>query len=244
MNDYPTQARSIPTGRADMAVDAGLRGFMLGVYNKMGLGLLLSGALAWVVGTTPALFNTLLTPPLAYAVMFGPMAILLITSFTMRNPSPAAANLVYWSVVTLIGVGMGAIVFAYGRIPDGMVTVAKAFLVTSATFGALSLWGYTTKRDLTGFGTFLFMGVVGLVIASIVNMFIASSALSFAISVIGVLVFAGLTAFDTQRLKYMYYEVGGDARAASVVTTYGALSLYLNFINLFMFILRLMSPRN
>ncbi len=244
MNDYHTQARSIPTGRADMAVDAGLRAFMLGVYNKMGLGLLLSGALAWIVGTTPALYNTLLTAPLVYAVMFGPLAILLISSFAMRNPSPTSANLVYWSVVTLIGVSMGMIVLVYGRIPDGMTTVAKAFLITAASFGALSLWGYTTKRDLSGFGTFLIMGLIGLIIASIVNMFIASSALSFAISVIGVLVFAGLTAFDTQRLKYMYYEIGGDARAAAVGSTFGALSLYLNFINLFQFILSLLSPRN
>jgi uncharacterized protein len=244
MSDYHSQARSIPTGRADMAVDAGLRSFMLGVYNKMALGLLLSGILAYVVGTTPALFTTLLTPPLAYAVMFGPIAILLISSFTMRNPSPVAANLVYWSVVTLIGVGMGAIVYAYARIPDGMTTVAKAFLITSASFGALSLWGYTTKRDLSGWGTFLIMGVVGLLIAMVVNMFIASSALSFAISVIGVLVFAGLTAFDTQRLKFMYYQLGGDQRAMSVATTFGALSLYINFINLFQFILSLMSPRN
>jgi FtsH-binding integral membrane protein len=244
MSDYHSQTRSIPAGRADMAVDAGLRAFMLGVYNKMALGLLLSGALAWIVGTTPALFMTLLTPPLAYAVMFGPIAILLISSFTMRNPSPVGANLVYWSVVTLIGIGMGAIVFAYARIPDGMTIVAKAFLITAASFGALSLWGYTTKKDLTGFGTFLIMGLVGLIIAMIVNMFIASSALSFAISVIGVLVFAGLTAFDTQRLKYMYYQVGGDARAASVTTTFGALSLYINFINLFQFILSLLSPRN
>ena len=243
MSDYNSQTRTIP-GSADMAVDAGLRGFMLGIYNKMGLGLLLSGVLAYVVGTTPALFSTLLTPPLAYGVMFGPLAILLITSFTMKNPSPVGANLVYWSVVSLIGVGMGAIVFAYGRIPDGMTTVAKAFLITAASFGALSLWGYTTKRDLTGMGTFLFMGVIGLIIASIVNMFVASSALSFAISVIGVLIFAGLTAFDTQRLKFMYYQMGGDSRAMAVGTTYGALSLYLDFINMFMFILRLMSPRN
>jgi len=244
MSDYHTGARPIPAGRADMAVDAGLRSFMLGIYNKMALGLLLSGVLAYVVGTTPALFTTLLTPPLAYAVMFGPLAILLISSFAMRNPSPTGANLVYWSVVTLIGVGMGAIVYVYARIPDGMTTVAKAFLITSASFGALSLWGYTTKKDLSGFGTFLIMGVVGLVIASIVNLFVASSVLSFAISVIGVLVFAGLTAFDTQRLKYMYYEIGGDARAAAVGTTFGALSLYLNFINLFQFILSLLSPRN
>lgn len=243
MTDYHGQTRAIPRN-ADMAVDAGLRSFMLGIYNKMGLGLLLSGILAYVVGTTPALFTTLLTPPLAYVVMFGPLAILLISSFTMKNPSPVGANLVYWSVVSLIGVGMGAIVFAYGRIPDGMTTVAKAFLITAASFGALSLWGYTTKRDLTGMGTFLFMGVIGLVIASVVNMFVASSALSFAISVLGVLIFAGLTAFDTQRLKFMYYQLGGDTRAMAVGTTYGALSLYLDFINMFMFILRLMSPRS
>lgn len=244
MSDYHSQTQSIPTGRADMAVDAGLRAYMLGIYNKMGLGLLLSGALAWVVGTTPALFMTLLTPPIAYVVMFGPLAILLISSFAMRNPSPVGANLVYWSVVTLIGVGMGAIVYAYARIPDGMMIVAKAFLITSAAFGGLSLWGYTTKRDLSGFGTFLIMGLIGLVIASIVNMFIASSALSFAISVIGVLVFAGLTAFDTQRLKFMYYQLGGDQRAIAVGSTYGALSLYLNFINLFQFILSLLTPRD
>lgn len=253
MSDYHSQTRSIPTGRADMAVDAGLRAYMLGIYNKMGLGLLLSGALAWVVGTTPALFALLYAPNaqgylaptiLGYAVMFGPLAILLISSFAMRNPSPTAANVVYWSVVTLIGVGMGAIVYAYARIPDGMMIVAKAFLITSAAFGGLSLWGYTTKRDLSGFGTFLIMGLIGLVIASIVNMFIASSALSFAISVIGVLVFAGLTAFDTQRLKFMYYQLGGDQRAIAVGSTYGALSLYLNFINLFQFILSLLTPRD
>jgi FtsH-binding integral membrane protein len=242
MSDY--QTRSIPADRADMGVDAGLRGFMLGVYNKMALGLLLSGVLAYVVGTTPALYTTLLTAPLAYVVMFGPLAILLISSFVMRNPSPIAANLVYWSVVTLIGVSMGVIVLVYANMPDGLVTVAKAFLITAASFGALSLWGYTTKKDLSGWGTFLIMGVVGLVIASVVNMFMASDALRFAISVLGVLIFAGLTAFDTQRLKFMYYQLGGEARATSVATTYGALNLYLNFINLFQFILSLLSPRN
>jgi len=243
MSDYHPQARSVPADRADMAVDAGLRSFMLGVYNKMGLGLLLSAALAWVVGTTPALYMTLLTPPIVYAVMFGPLAILLLSGFVMRNPSPTAAGLIYWSVVSLFGISMGTIVLVYGRIPDGLATVAKAFLITSASFGALSLWGYTTKRDLTGMGTFLFMGVVGIVIASIANLFVQSSALSFAISVIGVLVFAGLTAWDTQRLKFMYYQIAGDARAMAVATTQGALSLYLDFINMFLFILRLMGGR-
>lgn len=244
MSDYHSQTRSIPTGRADMAVDAGLRAFMLGVYNKMALGLVLSAVLAYVAATVPPVTQIVFGTPLVWVVMFGPIAILLISSFTMRNPSPAAANLVYWSVVALIGTGMGALLMYYARVPDGILSVAKAFFVTAASFGALSLWGYTTKRDLTGFGTFLFMGLIGLIIAMIVNMFVASSALSFAISVIGVLVFAGLTAFDTQRLKFMYYQVGGDARAASVTTTFGALSLYINFINLFQFILSLMSPRN
>jgi hypothetical protein len=176
--------------------------------------------------------------------MFGPLAILLISSFAMKNPSPTAAAIIYWSVVSLIGLSLGAILINYRVVPDGMQTVAKAFLVTAASFGALSLWGYTTKRDLTGFGTFLFMGVIGIIIASIVNMFVQSSVLSYAISVIGVLVFAGLTAWDTQRLKFMYYQIAGDARAMAVATTYGALSLYLDFINMFLFILRLMSPRN
>lgn len=244
MSDYNAQARSIPTGRADMAVDAGLRGFMLGIYNKMALGLALTAGLAWIVGTTPALMAAIFSGPQMYLVMFGPLAILLISSFAMRNPSPTGANLVYWSVVALIGVGMGALVAYYARIPDGMLIVAKAFLTTSAAFGGLSLWGYTTKRDLTGFRTFLIMGVIGLIIAMVLNMFIQSSILSFVISVIGVLIFAGLVAFDTQRLKNMYYQLGGDQRAMSVATTYGALSLYINFINMFQFILSLMSPRN
>jgi len=244
MSDYHAQARTVPTGRADMAVDAGLRAFMLGIYNKMALGLALTAALAWFVGTTPAAMALIFSGPQAYLVMFGPLAILLISSFTMRNPSPTGANLVYWSVVALIGVGMGALVYYYARIPDGMLLVAKAFLTTAAAFGGLSLWGYTTKRDLSGWGTFLIMGVIGLIIASVVNLFIQSSMMSFVISAAGVLIFAGLVAFDTQRLKNMYYQLGGNERAMSVATTYGALSLYINFINLFQFILSLLSPRN
>lgn len=118
MSDYPTQARSVPAGQANMALDAGLRAFMLSVYNQMALGLVLSAGLAWLVGATPALSATLLSPPLAYFVMFAPLAILLVAAFTMRNPSPVGASVVYWSVVSLIGVGMGALVYHYARIPD------------------------------------------------------------------------------------------------------------------------------
>lgn len=242
MSDYHSQSRAIP-GSADMAVDTGLRSFMLGVYNKMGLGLLLSAGLAYAAATYPPLTQLVFGTPLYFVVMFGPVAILLISSFAMRNPSPTGASIIYWSVVSLLGLSLGSILLTYRVLPDGLETVAKAFLVTAASFGALSLWGYTTKRDLTGFGTFLFMGLIGVIIASVVNMFIHSSALSFAISVIGVLVFAGLTAWDTQRLKFMYYNISGNARAMSVATTYGALSLYLDFINMFLFILQLFGGR-
>jgi FtsH-binding integral membrane protein len=244
MNDMLGQARSIPMGRADMAVDAGLRSFMLGVYNKMALGLLLTGLLAFAVGSNAQAMALVFGTPLRWVVMFGPIGLLLISAFAMRNPSPVGANVIYWSVVSLIGVGMGAIVYTYTVIPGGIIAVAKAFLTTAVAFGALSLWGYTTKRDLTPMGTFLIMGVVGLIVASIINIFIQSPAMHFAISVIGVGLFGLLTAFDTQRLKYSYYEYGGDARALNVITTFGALSLYINFINMFQFILSIMAPRD
>ena len=240
MNDF-NQAYGSASREMDTSVNAGLRGFMLGVYNKMALGLALSAILAFAVGTNTQLTMTLLTPPLAYIVMFGPIGILLLSGLVMKNPSPIAANLVYWSVVSLIGVGMGAIVYVYAGQPGGMMLVAKAFMTTAISFGALSLWGYTTKRDLSGWGVFLFMALIGVIVAMVINMFIASSMLSLAISVIGLLVFAGLTAYDTQRLKEMYFQIGGNARAVSVATTYGALSLYLNFVNMFQFILALMS---
>ncbi len=255
MSDFFGGARTAPA-RADMAVDAGLRAFMLGVFNKMGLGLLLSAVLAYVAGTVAPVTQFVFGTPFIFVVMFGPLAILLISSFAMRNPSPLGANLIYWSVVSLIGVSIGywflraTLGQMGGSVEAGMLTIVKAFLVTSLTFGALSLWGYTTKRDLTGFGSFLMMGLFGIIIASLVNFGFAAftgapiRGLDLIISIFGVLIFAGLTAYDTQRLKYMYYELGGDARSMSVATTYGALNLYLNFINLFQFIMRLMSSRN
>jgi uncharacterized protein len=242
MNDFLRNgAQAIPAGRADMAVDTGLRSFMLGVYNKMALGLALSAALAFIVGSTPALSQLVFGTEFRYVVMFAPLALLLFSAFAMRNPSPMGANLIYWGVVTFIGVGLGAIVLVYGRMPDGMMTVAKAFLTTAVAFGGLSLYGYTTKRDLSGFGTFLIMGLIGLIVASVINMFLQSGLMSFIISVAGVLIFAGLTAFDTQRLKYSYYALQGDGRGLAVATTYGALSLFLNFVNMFQFLLSLMS---
>jgi FtsH-binding integral membrane protein len=250
MSDYHAQARSIPTGRADMAVDAGLRAFMLGVYNKMALGLLLSAVLAYASVAVEPLRVFFFQTPMLYVVMFGPIALLLISMFTMRNPSPVGTNLLYWSIVSLIGVGLGVTVMIYAGRPDGMMLIMKAFLVTAATFGALSLWGYTTKKDLSGWGTFLIMGVWGMVLAGLVNvgfaMFTGAPIEGFAMifSVIGVLLFSAITAWETQRLKYMYYEVAGNQRAMAVATTWGALNLYITFINLFRFFLTLLSGRD
>jgi len=248
MSDYHPQARSVAAGSGDMSIDVGLRSFMLGVYNKMALGLLVSAVIAYASAVTPALQEIFFRPPTVWIVLFAPLALILISSWFMRNPSPAGANVIYWGVVATMGISLGLMVMIYS--PGGnFLTVIKALLVTCATFGALSLWGYTTKRDLSGWGTFLYMGVIGMILASVVNIGFAYftgapiNGLDFAISVIGVLVFSGLTAYKTQQIKFMYYDLGGEARAMAVGTTYAALGLYITFINLFLSILRLMGGR-
>ena len=224
----------------DMSVDAGLRAFMLGVYAKVGLGLVISGALAYVTGTVPAVRQILFTTDengrhgytiLGFAVAFAPLAILLFQAF-FRRTSPQAAAFTYWAIVSLIGASFGMLFMLYSD-----VSIFQTFLVTAAAFGGLSLVGYTTKRDLTAMGSFLIMGLWGLIFASLASFFFHSGALYFAINLIGVLIFAGLIAYDTQRLKLTYHQLGGDTAAMSVATSYGALSLYLNFINLFRFLL-------
>lgn len=245
MNDQNRfQAQAIPAGNTmDMSVDAGLRSFMLGVYNKMGLGLVLSGVLAYITSSVPAVRDMLFTANGGYTgagwiLSFAPLGVLLIGMFAMRNPSKTGANLFYWTIVTLIGAGLGVLALRY----TGQ-SLASTFFITASAFGALSLWGYTTKRDLTGFGTFLIMGMFGLLLASIVNIFLQSPMIMFVISGLGVLIFSGLIAFDTQRLKFEYYYLKGDDTAMSVATSMGALSLYLNFINLFQFLLSFLGDR-
>jgi uncharacterized protein len=232
------QSRAIPvSGAMDMSVDTGLRSFMLGVYNKMGLGLVLSGVLAFATYSVEPIRNMLFTANGGYtlagmALSFAPLAVMLVGMFAMRNPSKTGASLYYWTIVSLIGAGLGVLAIRYtGK------SIASTFFITAAAFGALSLWGYTTKKDLSGFGTFLIMGLFGLILASVVNIFLQSSAIQFAISAIGVLIFSGLIAFDTQRLKFDYYQMVGNDTALSVATSFGALSLYLDFVNLFQFLL-------
>jgi len=233
----------------DMSVDTGLRAFMLGVYNKVALGLVLSGALAWVTSHHPVvdyLFRVVQTPygqqvgytPIGMALAFAPLLILLGSSFFMRTATPQNSGVLYWSIVALLGASLGVDVLRFTG-----ESVATTFFVTAAGFGALSLFGYTTKRDLAPVGSFLIVGLFGIIIASLVNMFLHSSMLAFVVSVLGVLIFAGLIAWDTQRLKATYYHVGGDSAAMGVATNYGALSLYLDFINLFQFLLMFMGNR-
>jgi len=241
-------ARSIPQDRADMSVDAGLRSFMLGVYNKVALGLVLSAVLAYVTGQVEPVQQLLYrvtadgrlvgyTIP-GYIVAFGPLAVILFGAFGMKNATPRSSGIYYWTIVALLGASLGAITLMYTG-----ASIFQTFLITATAFGGLSLVGYTTKKDLSPMGSFLIIGAIGLMVASLVNLFLASSMLYFIINVVGVLVFAGLIAYDTQRLKMTYYELGGDQTALGVATNYGALSLYLDFINLFMFLLRLFGDR-
>jgi hypothetical protein len=237
---YPRPASA---GTADMAVDAGLRAFMLGVYNKVGAGLIVSAALAYVTSQVPPvrdlMFRVTADGALAGLTLLGlivalsPIAVLLIGQFAVKQ-SPRSSGIVYWAVVALFGASLGEYALLYQ-----VQTLFVTFLVTATAFGGLSLFGYATKRDLTAFGSFLLVGLIGLIVASVVNMFLHSGALAFAVNVIGVLIFAGLIAFDTQRLKMTYYRLGGDHSAMGVATNYGALSLYLDFLNLFLFLLRI-----
>src|SRR3989344_5661823 len=239
---YRSQYGSIPAQRADMAVDAGLRSFMIGVYNKVALGLVVSAALAYLTSSVAPIRDLMFVvgadgrragmPPLGWIVAFATLGILLVSGFAMRNPTSGSASALYWTIVALIGASLGVVGLMYTG-----ASIASMFLITATAFGALSLVGYTTKKDLTGFGSFLIVGVIGLVIASLVNLFLRSEAVQFAVSVIGVFVFAGLIAYDTQRLKLSYYELGGNEAARGGATRYGALSPYIKFINLFQFLL-------
>lgn len=239
-------ARPIPSA-ADTAVDAGLRRFMLGVYNKLALGLVVSGALAYVVGNVPEITQLMFQQTargytytgLGWVVGLAPLVLLFGSMFFMKNPTAKGTGLLYWAVVASIGAGGGLWFLRYTD-----ASLASTFFVTAAAFGSLSLWGYTTKKNLSGMGTFLFMGLIGLIIASVVNIFLQSGPLYFIVNAAGVLIFAGFIAYDTQNLKLGYYQTGGDQNALGVLTNWGALSLFINFINLFQFLLSFLGNRD
>lgn len=215
------------------AIDEGLRAYMLRVYNYMALGLGLTGLVAFAVVSSPALMQAIFGSGLMWVAILAPLALVFFLSFRVHAMSPTTAQAVFWLYAALNGVAFSTIFIAYTS-----TSIARVFFITAGVFAAMSIYGYTTKRDLTGWGSFLFMGLIGIIIASLVNLFLASSALHFAVSVIGVLVFTGLTAYDTQRIKEEYYE-GDDSGTATKKAVMGALRLYLDFINLFLMLLRL-----
>ena len=260
MSDFDRNAAAQygrPLTRAEAAVvDEGLRAYMLRIYNYMVLGLAITGfaalgvymlsvtndpALAVVKVRSLMLTNVgyaLFVSPLKWAVILAPLALVFFLSFRIQNMRPATAQITFWIYAALVGVSLGSIFLVYTH-----TSIVRVFFITAASFGALSLWGYTTQRDLTGMGSFLLMGLFGIIIASLVNVFVASTMLQWAVSVIGVMVFAGLTAYDTQRLKteYMYGAMDGEVMERSAIM--GALSLYLDFLNLFTMLLSLLGGR-
>ncbi len=217
--------------------DEGLRKHMLRVYNFMMVGLAVTGLIAFLVASTPALYVPIFTTPLKWVVMLAPLAFIFVLSWRFEQMSVSSLQTTFFVFCAVMGVSMASIFLVFTG-----ASVARVFFITAAMFAGMSLWGYTTKADLSKMGAFLMMGLIGIVIASRVNIFFASSALQFAISVIGVVVFTGLTAYDTQRIKEEYAEhYGHDTNTKLAVM--GALNLYLNFINLFQMLLHLMGQR-
>ncbi len=218
-------------------IDQGLRAYMMQVYNYMMAGVALTGVVAYAVyylaSTNQAFAQLVYVSPLKWVIMLAPLGLVFFLSARLHKMSYGGAQIAFWIFAALMGASLSSIFLRYG----GM-SITRVFFISAAAFGALSVYGYVTKKDLSGWGTFLFMGLIGIIIASIVNIFVASSALQFAVSVIGVLVFAGLTAYDTQRIKEMYHSSHGF-EALGKMAIMGALSLYLDFINLFMSLLSL-----
>jgi len=224
-------------GIRDAAFDAGLRSYMLSVYNYMASAVLLTGIVALLFAGSGYAAQVLSTP-LRWVIMLAPLGFVMALSFGINKMSTATAQAVFWAFAVVMGLSMSSILLVFTG-----ESVATAFFATAAAFAGLSLYGYTTKRDLSGFGTFLIMGVVGLLVASLLNLWLQSSAMNLAISAIGVLLFAGLTAYDTQRIKSMYAYVAGTDMVGKAVIM-GALSLYLDFINMFQFLLSFLGQRD
>ena len=228
--------RTAATGDRADAYDAGLRSYMLSVYNYMASGVLLTGVVAMLFASSGYAAQVLNTP-LRWVIMLAPLAFVMVLSFGINRLSTATTQALYWAFAVVMGLSLSSIFLVYTG-----TSIATTFFASAAAFAGLSLFGYTTKRDLSGLGTFLIMGVVGLIVASLLNLWFQSPALNLAISAIGVLLFAGLTAYDTQRIKEMYDHVAGTDMMGKAVIM-GALSLYLDFVNMFQFLLSFLGSR-
>ena len=218
-------------------IDEGLRSYMLRVYNYMASGLALTGIVAYAVSSSPQAMHAIFGTPLFWLVVLAPLGLVFFLRARINAMQASTAQALFWVYAALMGVSLASIFVVYTG-----ESIARVFFITAGSFAGLSLYGYTTKRDLSGFASFLMIGLIGVIIASVVNLFLHSSGLQFAISVIGVLVFAGLTAYDTQAIKEMYYA-GDDGSVATKKSVMGALRLYLDFLNLFLLLLQLFGNR-
>lgn len=242
MNPFNTTSQATDSS----VLDQGLRAHMVRVYNYMGLGVGLTGLVAWLVSATPALLQLFYAPNamgalaptiLGWISIFAPLAFIFFMSFAASRSTLSTLQVMFWSFCALMGLSMINVFLIYTG-----ESIARTFFVVAAMFGATSLYGYTTKTDLSKMGSFMMMGLIGIVIASLVNLFLHSSALQFALSIAGVVIFVGLTAWDTQRIKESYVE-GYGSESNGKLAVLGALNLYLNFINLFQFMLQFMGTR-
>lgn len=241
MADRFNTAYRTGTGTRTAEFDAGLRKYMLSVYNYMASGVLLTGVVAMVFAnmmtSNPDLAYAVFGSSLRWVVALAPLAFVMVLSFGVNRLSAGALQAVFWAFAGTMGISLSSIFLVYTD-----VSIARIFFITAGAFAGLSLYGYTTKRSLSGMGTFLIMGLIGLILASVVNIFLGSSMLQFIISVVGVLIFAGLTAYDTQRIKQGYYMMAtGEMLAKGAIM--GAVTLYLDFVNMFMFLLQLFGNR-
>ncbi len=235
--DFRSRPASVEGLRARVSIDEGLRAYMLNVYNYMASALLLTGIVAFGAAQSPALMKAIFGTPLAWVVILAPLVMVFVLSARINKMSASAAQAMFWIYSGLVGLSLSFIFLAYTG-----TSIARVFFITAAAFGSLSLWGYTTKKDISGWGSFLIMGVFGLVIAMFANMFLHSAQMQYIISAAGVLIFAGLTAYDTQSIKSLYYA-GDSALVAKRKSIMGALRLYLDFLNLFLFLLQFMGAR-
>lgn len=237
---FTLRTQSMSGAQADAAgIDAGLRAYMLKVYNYMSIGLALTGGVAYAASTSETLMRTIYGTPLQWVVMLAPLGLVFFLAAKVNTMKASTAQTVFWVYSALVGLSLSYIFMVYTG-----ASITRVFFITAGAFAGLSLYGYTTKRDLSPIGAFLIMGLIGILIAAVVNMFLASSGLQFVISVLGVLIFAGLTAYDTQRIKAIYNAADGGGEVAEKKAVMGALTLYLDFLNMFLFMLHLFGNRN
>jgi FtsH-binding integral membrane protein len=239
MSDFNNRTTSFAsTASRTSTYDLALRQYMLKVYNFMSIALAISGAVAFLVASSPGLMHLFFGTPLAWVVMLSPLGFVFFFSYKLNSISAEKAKFYLWIYSALMGLSLASIFVIYTG-----TSISRVFFITASVFGAMSLYGYTTKKDLTGLGSFLIMGLFGLIIASLVNIFLKSSAFEFALSLIGVLIFVGLTAYDTQRIKQTYYHVADNNEMVAKAAVLGALNLYMDFINLFLMLLRFFGDR-